>query len=393
MRCTPSLLVSALARLLLLLGTRAREDETMHVLSTLQHSLMGVASGGPEAAAAQAMWSSVGALAGSQATPRPAPVLAYITPWNGAGYELAKRHRCRLHLLSPVWFQLRALNGAPQLTGAHNVNVGWMEALRAPCPEASSNTDGGGLAPGRGDASRVLPRVIFEIGGPDLGAILARPREVASLLADVAQEHGFDGWVVEAWSGWAAMGVTQHAQARGAALELLRQLAAQLHSAGRALVLAVSPLLPAPGRPAQLTAGDAAELLGFVDALSVMTYDHATQQPGPNAPLPWVVQNADAFASVADRLPSGSARSKVLLGIPFYGNEYSFRGKQLERAEAVTSKRLLEVLAQKASLENSAAAAGPAEAAVSETTVAAERGLGVSVWELGQGVEEMAALL
>lgn len=40
MRCTPSLLVSALARLLLLLGTRAREDETMHVLSTLQHSLM-----------------------------------------------------------------------------------------------------------------------------------------------------------------------------------------------------------------------------------------------------------------------------------------------------------------------------------------------------------------
>lgn len=191
------------------------------------------------------------------------------------------------------------------------------------------------------------------------------------------------------------------------------------------------------------------------------------------------------------RLPSGSARSKVLLGIPFYGNEYSFRGKQLERAEAVTSKRLLEVLAQKASPKNSAAAAGPAEAAVSETTgaeqqqqgscsadgaeqsaaagggscaadgssgggggkrkqrgsrgglsttwldeagehlfqwrevapapdgsasgkrkrekhklffptpravaerlaVAAERGLGVSVWELGQGVEEMAALL
>lgn len=33
-----------------------------------------------------------------------------------------------------------------------------------------------------------------------------------------------------------------------------------------------------------------------------MTYDYTSlQQPGPNAPLPWVLQNADAFASAADR--------------------------------------------------------------------------------------------
>lgn len=64
------------------------------------------------------------------------------------------------------------------------------------------------------------------------------------------------------------MGVTQHPRAREAALQLLRQLAAALRAAGRALVLAVSPLVPAPGRPAQLTSVDAAELLGFADALS-----------------------------------------------------------------------------------------------------------------------------
>lgn len=91
-----------------------------------------------------------------------------------------------------------------------------------------------------------------------------------------------------------------------------------------------------------------------------MTYDHATQQPGPNAPLPWVVQNADAFAAVADRVPGGSARSKVLLGIPFYGHEYRFQGKQLVQAEAVTSNRLLEVLKQKAQPAALAAAAGSA---------------------------------
>lgn len=46
------------------------------------------------------------------------------------------------------------------------------------------------------------------------------------------------------------------------------QIAAALHPAGRQLVLAVSPLVPAPGRQAQLSERDAEELLGFVDGLS-----------------------------------------------------------------------------------------------------------------------------
>ena len=147
------------------------------------------------------------------------------------------------------------------------------------------------------------------------------------------------------------------------------QIAAALHPAGRQLVLAVPPLVPAPGRQAQLSERDVEELLAFVDGLSgaeqnrlacvgsragrvdddswqpkpgrpqalpacrcaapataatsaeffsphlhgwrpqhaatlcaVMTYDYSSaQQPGPNAPLPWVQQNADAFAVAADR--------------------------------------------------------------------------------------------
>ncbi|KAL4420005.1 hypothetical protein ABPG75_007103 [Micractinium tetrahymenae] len=355
MRNPSGLLLGALAALLLLVAARAADRETLNVLSSLRESLALHASDGLQSAAVQAMQAPAGAPPGRPAAPPPAPVLAYITPWNGAGYDLAKRHRCRLHYMSPVWFQLQAVHGELELTGGHDVDVAWMAAVRAPCPGGSggSGTESGDDA----HAARVLPRVIFEVGGADLGAVLSRPEVVASLLASAAQEHGFDGWVVEVWSGWASMGVSQHPQAREAALQLLRQLAAELQGAGRALVLAVSPLLPAPGRPVQLTAGDAADLLGFADALSVMTYAHATQQAGPNAPLPWVAQNADAFAAVADRLSGGSARAKVLLGIPFYGYEYRFQGRQLRLA------------------------------------VAAQRGMGVSVWELGQGLEEMAALL
>lgn len=46
------------------------------------------------------------------------------------------------------------------------------------------------------------------------------------------------------------------------------QIAAVLHPAGRQLVLAVSPLVPAPGRQAQLSERDVEELLEFVDGLS-----------------------------------------------------------------------------------------------------------------------------
>lgn len=74
--------------------------------------------------------------------------------------------------------------------------------------------------------------------------------------------------VVEAWSLWATMGVTQHPQAREAALGLLKRLAAVLAQAGKRLVLAVAPLRPPLGQPAQLTEADAEELLAFVDALS-----------------------------------------------------------------------------------------------------------------------------
>lgn len=40
------------------------------------------------------------------------------------------------------------------------------------------------------------------------------------------------------------------------------------------LVLAVSPLVPAPGRPAQLTPADVHDLLPLVAGISVMTYDY-----------------------------------------------------------------------------------------------------------------------
>ena len=62
-------------------------------------------------------------------------------------------------------------------------------------------------------------------------------------------------------------------------------------------------------------------LVDDVDYFSLMTYDYSNpQRPGPNAPLKWMetcVENLD---------PDSLNRQKILLGLNFYGNDYSISG-------------------------------------------------------------------
>uniref|UniRef100_A0ACB8G2X6 Chitinase domain-containing protein 1 n=1 Tax=Sphaerodactylus townsendi TaxID=933632 RepID=A0ACB8G2X6_9SAUR len=63
------------------------------------------------------------------------------------------------------------------------------------------------------------------------------------------------------------------------------------------------------------------QLAPIVDSFSLMTYDYSTpQRPGPNAPLPWM----RACVQMLD--PESKWRSKILLGLNFYGMDYSALG-------------------------------------------------------------------
>jgi chitinase domain-containing protein 1 len=51
------------------------------------------------------------------------PVLAYVTPWNNHGYDVAKWFGAKLDLVSPVWLQIRRLGNAEfQITGDHDID-------------------------------------------------------------------------------------------------------------------------------------------------------------------------------------------------------------------------------------------------------------------------------
>ncbi|KAJ4768557.1 Chitinase domain-containing protein 1 [Rhynchospora pubera] len=72
------------------------------------------------------------------------PVLAYVTPWNSKGYDMAKVFNSKFTHISPVWYQLKSEGNKLILQGQHDVDLGWISELRK----------GGNLL--------VVPRILLE---------------------------------------------------------------------------------------------------------------------------------------------------------------------------------------------------------------------------------------
>nr|POF11707.1 isoform 2 of chitinase domain-containing protein 1 [Quercus suber] len=117
------------------------------------------------------------------------PVLAYITPWNSKGYEIAKRFNSKFTHLSPVWYDLKSQGTGLILEGRHNADVGWISELRR-----------------SGDAW-VLPRVVLEAFPAELLTRKKQRDKAIKLIVTECKDMGYDGIVLEAWSRWAAYGL------------------------------------------------------------------------------------------------------------------------------------------------------------------------------------------
>jgi len=270
--------------------------------------------------------------------------------------------------------------GQLALVGGHEFNATWLGELRAPLDTTTTSSSGGDVGaeadqstvkaaaaaaaaadcsqgadePGAGSSQQtcssssgsggaaaggavpapplVVPRVVVELGGRELGLLLSRPEPAIDRLVEVGvgpqegggysprggkraagivcaaassslhaaasaahpiictqgpqpkpkpkpqpqarqevDKRGYDGLVLECWQQWAAMGVFSDAGAAAAALGFMRQLGGNLVDGGKALLLAVPPALPAaPGRPhAEVEA--LASLSDVVAGFSVMT--------------------------------------------------------------------------------------------------------------------------
>ncbi|KAJ6320232.1 hypothetical protein OIU78_015588 [Salix suchowensis] len=238
------------------------------------------------------------------------PVLAYITPWNSKGYEMAKRFTNKFTKLCPVWYDLKSQGTGLVLEGRHNADMGWISELR------------------RNGNALVLPRVVLEAFPKELLKKKKLRDKAIDLIISECKEMEYDGIVLESWSRWAAYGILHDPEMRNKALEFIKQLGHALHSVSSSrngkqylqLVYVIGPPYSEKLQPHDFGPEDLQSLSDDVDGFSFMTYDYSSpHNPGPNAPLKWIRFTLQIL------LGNSGARAlanKIFLGINFYGNDF-----------------------------------------------------------------------
>lgn len=323
--------------------------------------------------------------------------LAYVTPWNGCGYDLAKWFASKFTHISPVWYQLVLEdNMKPELRGGHDVDQGWLQELKSAYRPP-----------------KIVPRVQLQFSQKAAQTILYYPQGQAEQLADIlvaeVEKYGYDGVALEL-------------PAPHLFTALIGRIGDALHDIEKELVLVIPPQHTNEQYGMVFNANHIDEVVDDVDYFAVMTYDHAgaVGREGPNSPLPWmkevirgfVSDIEDDFESEVDNLDEEVDREvvervrarKILMGLPFYG--YRFSSGQIP--EAYTASNYLDLLRKESRFPISWDAPSKEHRLVDSGDVlwypsllsllyrlqlAEEMGVGIAIWELGQGLDQFVDVL
>jgi len=241
--------------------------------------------------------------------------LAYVTPWNNHGYDVVKMFN-KFSLVSPVWFQLK-LNPKQQLEikGDHDIDQGWIQEVR----------DTG---------AQIVPRIIFEIDARSL-AIMFKSEIGFNLIADTlvkfTVKHGLDGLVIELWNSLPQSLVED-------AVHLMTHIGEKFHKHHKLTILVVPPNHENPIPSAQFTKEEFDMLKDDVDFFSLMTYDYNGHLGGFNAPLPWA-ESCVEFLGDSDP-------EKILMGLNFYGRYFPDL-QNPRQAAAILGHEYIKIISEK----------------------------------------------
>ncbi|KAF7993622.1 hypothetical protein HCN44_010217 [Aphidius gifuensis] len=313
-------------------------------------------------------------------------VLGYITPWNSGGLEVAKTFHGKLTSVSPTWLTLPNGSIKEFKIATHDVQEKWLKDIRT-ANDAIHQL-------------KVLPRLLFENWKPkeiiNLHKNEARRAQLVQALIETAKKHKFHGYVLEIWIGFYYSGVDTRI-----IIDLIKSLSEELKKNNLQVVLVIPPSRSSETDVFSQTHFDL--LSPIVDYFSLMTYDYSSvQRPGPNSPLDWARKCIEKLVPNDD----DPRRQQILMGLNFYGYNYSLEGggailgsQYLELVESHKGKikwddgskeHYFEV---KTKVGSSFVFYPTLFSLQQRIQLAKDMGTGISIWELGQGLNYFYDLL